>query len=288
MQCPECHYITFKVTKKCGNCNFDFKHHKHHRAPEAFTIHEGAAMVAEPVGVGEAATYAADTGFGTTPSGDFNLDLSDALAQAGVSAAAETVGVPTEEDLQPVESLDSLEFDPDAELAIDDLEVEGLGFEDLVETASGTGEEETSEISPDTAIEPEADVVEPAVDLEPEPGVDIAEPAVELEPELEAAVEVDLDTSEESGELDLGTADEEPELVVEPETSEISLDLDEVPVESESPAPEPEPGPETDEPEIKLEIDSSDAPLSGEKTDEPEVEIEDLGLSLEENDDKKE
>lgn len=289
MQCPECHYTTFKALKKCTNCDFDFKGYKtaYRDRAQTFSIHEGAPMV---VAAGATVDYdvegAQTTSFEDrallpealhlTPSGDFSLDLSDVSLPVPV-AATSPQEFSTEETL-PLESLDNLDFDLDADLDMGDLEVEGLGFEDIDESPKKVSGAESNEIS----LKSEATA-------EPETEINLVGSEISLEPDI--SLDLEPGTATELS-LDLGLDTEEVVLepAVETDSDEITLDFeDDTFAPHETPVvPQVASPPEEDEFEIKLELeDDSDAPLSGESQPEPVVEIEDLGLELEDSEENK-
>ena len=312
MQCPECSYISFKIEKACGACGFKFK--KTERRPtlagkESFSIFTGPAVKEqehkedsasmESVGVLEE-----QGSFVDPETGEFNLDLpeigEETVEEAQISSDPE------------ITEYEPLDFDPDADIDLGEVEVEGLGLEPF-SIAEETKTKETSipEIEPDsnppvsedssseelviadeveesmaTGADNNEEIViqEPETNLEPEleitepeaePTLSIDEPALEItEPEAEPILSID--------EPALEINEPEPELDLG--DSEIKLDL------GYEPPPINEPDPATlaaqlDELDLNLEIDDSDGPLTIQNNEIPDIEIEDLGLELESPDD---
>jgi len=312
MQCPECSYISFKIEKACGACGFKFK--KTERRPtlagkESFSIFTGPAVKEqehkedsasmESVGVLEE-----QGSFVDPETGEFNLDLpeigEETVEEAQISSDPE------------ITEYEPLDFDPDADIDLGEVEVEGLGLEPF-SIAEETKTKETSipEIEPDsnppvsedssseelviadeveesmaTGADNNEEIViqEPETNLEPEleitepeaePTLSIDEPALEItEPEAEPILSID--------EPALEITEPEPELDLG--DSEIKLDL------GYEPPPINEPDPATlaaqlDELDLNLEIDDSDGPLTIQNNEIPDIEIEDLGLELESPDD---
>ena len=301
MQCPDCGYICFKQAKDCGSCGFSFKKASATSLfrNDSFTIFARSEPPAEEQ---EPSTASADSeGIAVmdppegsqenTESGDFLLDLSDAEKKSPATTLESSTSDADNTEFTP------LEFGADADINLEEVEVEGLGLglEPL--------EDEPSESPPASSeTEPEENVLEiseapEVIDLNPEPEV------IDLNPEPEAvdegpAIEITSASPPEDETLEINdlsevsldeNADEEVVQVEEEPAApvldlgedEIALEIDEDP-ELESPPPPPPA--QIDELELNLEIDDSEGPLATTNTETPELEIEDLGLELEGSD----
>ncbi len=323
MQCPDCNYISFKIEKACGACGFKFK--KTERRPtlagkESFSIFAGPAVKEqeqkedstsqESVGVLEE-----QDSFVDPETGDFNLDLpeigEETVEEAQISSDPE------------VTEYEPLDFDPDADIDLGEVEVEGLGLEpsstveeikteeipiltidsDSVPQDSSSEEllivdEESiptgTENEPEANLKPELEINEP----NEEPTLTIDEPALEItETEVEPVLSIDepaLEISEPEAEPVFSI--DEPVLdITEPESDDSAPELDLGDGNSKldlsyEPPPTNAPDPaalaaQLDELDLNLEIDDSDGPLTTQNKEIPDIEIEDLGLELESPDD---
>ncbi|MEE2987497.1 MAG: hypothetical protein VX667_06895 [Nitrospinota bacterium] len=232
-----------------------------------------------------------------SPSGDFNLNLSDAMDHQETVAEEVPSEIP-ELDLDS-ESMGTMAFDSDEAKAMGgEMEIEGLGFEELdftapVETEENLSLDEAVDLDLGLDQEPAPIAEEPFLeasneDLSPDPvetGEDIATPELDLDTGVSESEEFSLDTSEPeldipTPELDLDTGAPDIEFASKTVEPDLSLNIqDEPAIES---APEPEPPAQSSEGEldIKLELDDSDVPLSVENKDKTKLEIEDLRLEL--------
>lgn len=295
MQCPDCGYISFKQEKACGSCGYKFKKSakssKLFADSESFSIFAGASATSsqakeqesqgnsysggESVGVMDAHE---EPSFIDSETGDFNLDLSEAQTEVS-EEVPDTSSTQTEE-----VDYEDLEFDPDAD--IDLGEVEGLGLEPFDEpNAPETQTAETPEV--DAVPEKTSDDVSLATDIAAEIPND--DKPIELEltesnPEEEAH-EAALEIQEPEDpilpiepELEINEPEElispaETELVIdepENETNEVSLEIQEpeelvLPTESELEIDEPESEtvsmtPELDLGETEIKVDLDDEP----------------------------
>jgi len=327
MQCPDCGYISFKQEKNCGSCGFNLKKAATSSASlfrnDSFTIFSSPKASEEEQESLSASTPQAGEGIAVIDppegsqenpeleSGEFLLNLTEAKNEAPETSLKSEASEPDTGGFIP------MEFGTDADINLEEMEVEGLGLglEPLEEeplTIPVTSKTEPEEIQLEISEEPEAG----DLDLAPENSdnlelkIDGLEISSSEEPEVSdsASEEMTLNISEDTlsiENIDLEEANEELEIpsssqkleqdIVEPVApvldlgnTEIILDLDEDDEDIEPESPEPTPPPtqsdESDELEIKLEIDDSDGPLIINDDDIPEVEIEDLGLELEESD----
>ena len=235
-----------------------------------------------------------------SPSGDFNLNLSDAMDHQETVAEEIPSEIP-ELDLD-IESMDTMAFDSDAAMAMGgEMEIEGLGFEELdfaapVETEENLSLDEAVDLDLGLDQEPAPIAEEPFreasnEDSSPDPvetGQDIATPELDLDTGVLESEEFSLDTSEPeldipTPELDLDTGAPDIEVAFKTVEPDLSLNIQDKPAIESAPEPGPEPPAQSSEGELdfKLELDDSDVPLSGEKKDETKFEIEDLRLELE-------
>jgi hypothetical protein len=258
MQCPDCCYISFKQVKNCGSCGFNFK--KAATSSESlfrngsFTIFsiskyfgEESLVASSPQAEEDIAVIDPQKNSQENKeftSGDFLLDLSTTNTEEPETNLKSDASEPDTGRFIP------MEFGTDADISLEEVEVEGLGLEPLKE------EPEVSDSNSEEIILNVSDLLEEAkkeLDLIPSssqsPKQGTAEPAAPI--------------------LDLGN-------------TEIILDLD------EDPKPESlnlsSPPDQSDALEIKLGIDHSNGPLTINDDEIPEVEIEDLGLELEDPD----
>ncbi len=313
MQCPDCGYISFKQEKNCGSCGFNFK--KAATTTESlfrndsFTIfsspktseEEQESLSPSSPQAGEGiAVIDPPEGFQENPeldSGEFLLNLSDATKEVPETTLKPDTSEPDTSEFIP------MEFGTDADINLEEMEVEGLGLglEPLEEEPPATPE--TSKTVPEETLlqiseEPEAG----DLDLAPENSdnlelkIDELEISSSEEPEeitlnisdTEETLSIEnIDLEEVNEDLEIASSQNPEQDTVEPPVldlgnTEIILDLDED-FEPESPEPSPPPA-QSDEFEIKLEIDDSDGPLTINNDEIPEVEIEDLGLELEDSD----
>ena len=316
MQCPDCGYISFKQEKNCGSCGFNFKKAATSSASlfrnDSFTIfsspkaseEEQESLSASTPQAGEdIAVIDPPEGSQENPeleTGEFLLNLTDAKNETPETSLKSDGPEPDTRGFIP------MEFGTDADINLEEMEVEGLGLglEPLEEEPPTTPV--TSKTEPEEILneEPEAGDLDLASENSDnlELKIDDLEISSSEEPEVSdlASEEITLNISEDSLEnIDLEEANEELEIpssspeseqdAVEPVApvldlgnTEIILDLDED-IEPESPEPTPPPT-QSDELETKLEIDDSDGPLTINDDEIPEVEIEDLGLELEDSD----
>ena len=133
MQCPECHYISFKIGKACEACGFKFKKN-HKRDPlspnkslsffdlfpvKKETIQEKRENSVEGVGVLEAPERES---FINPETGDFNLDLFEIednkieIAQGSSDPNKESPDFDLNEDIYPekIDETKSIEIEPNA------------------------------------------------------------------------------------------------------------------------------------------------------------------------------
>lgn len=294
MQCPDCGYISFKLEKNCGSCGFNLK--KAATSPESlfrndsFTIFSNPKTSEDEQESLSSSTPQAGEGIAVIDppessqenqelkSGEFLLDLS-----ATKKEEPETSLKP--EDSEPdTGGFVPMEFGTDADINLEEMEVEGLGLgleplEEEPPTTPATSKTEPEDALLEISEEPEVsdsnsdDIILDISDLDDSSS--IASLALEEDKkELEIAPSSSQNQEQDAVEpaapvLDLGN-------------TEIILDLDED-LEPVSLDPSPPPA-ESDEFEIKLEIDDSDGPLTISDDEIPEVEIEDLGLELEDSD----
>lgn len=299
MNCPHCGIISFKLAKKCPNCNANLRGLAENamRAERraSFSIYTPVAALADSSHAEldfevEDTTRPAksDLRFTDIPreldqeSGDFDLDLSDA-AKAYTAAVTPS---PLEAPAVLADRERPLDLDFSLDETADEIEVEGLGFEPFDTTPEIVPDVEESESMIDFDLEPKtAPEIEPTLDLAPEPtlvmdetesGFDasVSEPALELEPTL------DLERGPTLG------LESEPAMELEPELGfekhEIEFKLDE-----EKPFGEPE---------LSLDLETGDEkfgsgleepraesglPLDLDIESEPHLEIEDAELKLE-------
>ncbi|MZH04649.1 MAG: hypothetical protein F3743_04520 [Nitrospinae bacterium] len=303
MQCPECSYISFKIEKTCGACGFKFK--KDQKEPsltgkESFsifnapTVEEGQKVQeekdnnAESVSVLEAPE---PESFIDSETGDFSLDLPEIEEDEIEDAQAASDSVKEISEYEP------LEFDPNADIDLGEMEVEGLGLEPFQTVEEENTEEKQSPETEPAVIEEsqntdELPSLESALEVtqsEEEPVIS-TEPVLEIpepEGEMDLSTEPVLEIPEPEGQMDLST---EPELEIpepegEQETPELDLGDNETKLDLsyEPPSPsEPDPAVNlSDVPDLNLEIDDSEGPLITQNNEIPDLEIEDLGLELE-------
>ncbi len=298
MQCPDCDYICFKQAKVCGSCGFNFKKAATSATSlfrnDSFTIFAGSKAPAKDQ-ESSAVTASADSeeiavmdahkgSQENTESGEFLLNLSDAEQGSSTTALESSTSDSAALGFTP------LEFGADANINLEEVEVEGLGLglEPLEEEPS---EPPTSETGPEESSL-EISEAPKTIDLDPEEessdsSIEIAvdeEPAIEITP---ASPPEDEAPALETNDLSSVSLEEE---TAEQELKAPVLDLgeDEIPLEPDK-GPEPESSPppppvQIDELDLNLEIDDSDGPLTTADTEIPEIEIEDLGLELEDSD----
>lgn len=324
MQCPDCGYISFKQEKNCGSCGFNFK--KAATSPaslfrnDSFTIFSSPKVAEEEQESLGASTPQAGEGIAVIDppessqenpelkSGEFLLDLSATKKEEPETNLKSDASEPDTGGFVP------MEFGTDADINLEEMEVEGLGLgleplEEEPPITPATSKTEPKETLLEISEEPEAGVL----DLSPESSDDLELKIEDLkigsseEPEASDSNSEDitlnisdLDDSSSIESLALEEAKKElestPSSTQSPEqdtaepaapvldlgNTEIILDLDDEP---ESPEPSSPPAPaQSDELEIKLEIDDSDGPLTINDDEIPEIEIEDLGLELEDPD----
>lgn len=319
MQCPDCGYISFKQEKSCGSCGFNFKKAAISNSSlfrnESFTIFSNKTSEEEQGSVSASAPQAEEGIAVIDPpeeenpeleSGEFLLNLSEANQEESKNdLKSETSG-------PGVGGFTPMEFGTDAEVNLEEMEVEGLGLgleplEEEPPTTLETSKNELEEVQLETNKEPASINVDLTPDSPENIELNVDESDISSSNEQEISdsnseeITLNINDIEETPEIDLQQTDEEePEIItsssqdtseaVEPEVpvldlgdnDEIVLDLNE---DSEPVIPDPSPTPsENDELEIKLEIDDSDGPLIINDDEIPEVEIEDLGLELEEPD----
>ena len=269
MQCPECSYISFKIEKACGACGFKFK--KTERRPtlagkESFSIFTGPAVKEqehkedsasmESVGVLEE-----QGSFVDPETGEFNLDLpeigEETVEEAQISSDPE------------ITEYEPLDFDPDADIDLGEVEVEGLGLEPF-SIAEETKTKETSipEIEPDSNPPVSEDssseelVIADEVEESMATGADNNEEIVIQEPETNLEPELEITEPEAEPTLSI----DEPALeITEPEAEPI-LSIDEPALEITEPEAEPtlsidEPALEINEPEPELDLGDSEIKL---------------------------
>lgn len=286
MQCPECSYISFKIEKTCGACGFKFK--KDQKGPsltgkESFsifnapTVEEGQKVQeekdnnAESVSVLEAPE---PESFIDSETGDFSLDLPEIEEDEIEDAQAASDSVKEISEYEP------LEFDPNADIDLGEMEVEGLGLEPFQ-----TVEEENTEEKQSPETEPA--VIEESQNTDELPSLESALEVTQSEEEPVISTEPVLEIPEPEGQTDLST---EPELEIpkpegEQEIPELDLGDNETKLDLsyEPPSPsEPDPAVNlSDVPDLNLQIDDSEGPLITQNNEIPDLEIEDLGLELE-------
>jgi len=298
MQCPDCSYISFKQAKSCSSCGFDFKKAAASTASlfrnDSFTIFSAPAKEQESSGAptaqaGEGVAIAdPPEGSQETPeleSGEFLLNLPDPEQESSATTLKSAGSEPDTDEFVP------MEFGSDADINLEEMEVEGLGLglEPIENETPTTAKTEPEEIPVEVSQEPEV------VELAPEEGSSDSpiEVALDEEPVLEITPTPEKDTStlKINGLNDAPSSEDKVDVEAEPVApvldlgdGEISLDLDED-LKPASPAEEPAPpSAQIDELEIKLEIDDSEGPLTTKSDETPEIEIEDLGLELEGSD----
>ena len=167
MQCPDCGYICFKQAKDCGNCGFNFKKAATSAASlfrnDSFTIFAGS-KTPEKGQESSAVTASADSediavmdhpeDSQENPeleSGEFLLNLSDAGQESSATALESSTSDSDTLEFMP------LEFGTDADINLEEVEVEGLGLrlkpledepsEPLPATSEIGSEENSHEIS---------------------------------------------------------------------------------------------------------------------------------------------
>ena len=167
MQCPDCGYICFKQAKDCGNCGFNFKKTATSAASlfrnDSFTIFAGS-KTPEKGQESSAVTASADSediavmdhpeDSQENPeleSGEFLLNLSDAGQESSATALESSTSDSDTLEFTP------LEFGTDADINLEEVEVEGLGLrlkpledepsEPLPATSEIGSEENSHEIS---------------------------------------------------------------------------------------------------------------------------------------------
>ena len=138
MQCPDCGYICFKQAKDCGNCGFNFKKAATSAATlfrnDSFTIFAGS-KTPEKGQESSAVTASADSediavmdhpeDSQENPeleSGEFLLNLSDAGQESSATALESSTSDSDTLEFTP------LEFGTDADINLEEVEVEGLGL----------------------------------------------------------------------------------------------------------------------------------------------------------------
>ena len=288
MQCPDCDYICFKQAKVCGSCGFNFKKAATSATSlfrnDSFTIFAGSKAPAKDQ-ESSAVTASADSeeiavmdahkgSQENTESGEFLLNLSDAEQGSFTTALESSTSDSAALGFTP------LEFGADANINLEEVEVEGLGLglEPLEEEpseppTSETGPEESSlEISeaPKTIdLDPEEESSDSSIEITP------ASPPEDEAPALETNDLSSVSLEEETAEQELKAP------VLDLGEDEIPLEPDKGPEPESSPPPPPV---QIDELDLNLEIDDSDGPLTTADTEIPEIEIEDLGLELEDSD----
>jgi len=264
MQCPECSYISFKIEKACGACGFKFK--KTQQSPsltgkDTFTLFAGSPVKkqekieenTENVSVLEEKE---PESFIDTESGDFKLDLpeiqEEEIEKAQVSSDSE------------ISEYEPLEFDPNADIDLGEVEVEGLGLEPVQiaeeaksddaeikeaspQIATGESEDETLNVDESLSLEPAMEIAEP----EEEPTLSIDEPAMEIaEPEEEPTLSIDEPA------MEIAEPEEEPTLSIDEPALEIAEPEEEPTLSIDEPAleiaePEEEPTLSIDEPALE-------------------------------------
>ncbi len=321
MQCPDCGYISFKQEKNCGSCGFNFK--KAATSPESLFRNDSFTIFSIPK-VSEKEQESLDTSIPQTEegiavidppegsqenpeleSGEFLLNLSDAKKEELETNLKSDASEPDTSGFVPIK------FGTDADINLEEMEVEGLGLgleplEEETATTQATSKTEHEETLIEVSEELEVgnldlasenlDDLELKIDeseISPSEETEVSESDSENttlnKSDLEDAPLIESIALEETKEgLEVVSLNQEQD-VVEPAApvldlgdTEIILDLDED-LEPESPEPSPAPT-QIDELEIKLEIDDSDGPLTINDDDTPEIEIEDLGLELEDSD----
>jgi hypothetical protein len=260
MQCPDCCYISFKQEKNCGSCGFNFK--KAATSPESlfrndyFTIYSrpksfeeesfGASTPQARKGIAVIDPPESSQGNQELSSEEFLLDLSATNTEEPETNLKPDAFEPDTRRFVP------MEFGTDADINLEEIEVEGLGLgleplDEESEAINSNSEDITLNIS--NLFEEAKKELELTPASSQSPKQDTAEPSAPV--------------------LDLGN-------------TEIIFDLD-VDPEPENPKPSSLPA-QSDELELKLEIDDSNGPLTINDDKVPEVEIEDLGLELEDPD----
>ena len=280
MQCPDCDYICFKQAKVCGSCGFNFKKAATSATSlfrnDSFTIFAGSKAPAKDQ-ESSAVTASADSeeiavmdahkgSQENTESGEFLLNLLDAEQGSSTTALESSTSDSAALGFTP------LEFGADANINLEEVEVEGLGLglepleDEPSETLPVTSETGSEEISLEISDAPEV------VDLAPEDGS--SDSPIEIAVDKEPTIEIAPTASPE---------DEAPALEIN-DLSAVSLeekaDIENAKEEETPKAPVLDLG----EDEISLELDDSEGPLSTANTETSEIEIEDLGLELEDSD----
>lgn len=271
MQCPECGYISFKISKTCGACGFKFKKAKNLPAltgKESFYIFGGPPEVKKEEALEENSPENVAVlekeepeSFIDPETGDFNLDLPE--IQEGEIEEAQ---IPTD---QEVSEFEPLEFDPNADIDLGEVEVEGLGLEPFQVTEEAKSTEPVEETSEEAIIldeSGESPSLEPVLEItDPEePTLSIEEPALEItEPEPIASEDEDV--------LEIPDPAEEPALTID----EPTLEITEPTLSEEEPVleiPDLAGGPALTIDEPMLEITE---PETAQSEDEPVLEISD-------------
>ncbi|KMP12652.1 hypothetical protein UR09_00670 [Candidatus Nitromaritima sp. SCGC AAA799-A02] len=287
MKCPSCEYINFKIVSKCSNCGYDYKKLKKDpprlHAREGFTVFAGIldpALVAEEPEIAVAAAEESpavdlEPAVSVEESGDFDLDLSDAM-DAFPEADQETPQAVAQEAEPAADLMDdsalSADFDEVTDMDISDIEVEGLGFEGMDLGNAG-------EVAIETEESPEEEAV--LLDLGEEPAPVAEELALSPEPDVEEDVSLDLGEDVGAVELNLDEGSDvevtdDAEMNLEPEAEDMELSVDEevsveIPAEEEPPATE-----------IEFSLEGEEEPPAVTKEPDTAVpEIEDLGLEIE-------
>ena len=190
MQCPECSYISFKIKKACGACGHKFK--KNHKGSplskkEFFSIFSTLPAIEKQKTRGEEKDDSVDIFevpepgfFINSATGDFKLDLPKIEDNK-----IQEVQTPSDSS-KKISEYEPLDFDPNADIDLGEIEVTGLGLE-LFQTTEEKKIEETqnAETEPAAIKEPKSSeqipYLEPALGItEPE-----EEPAISPEPVLE-------------------------------------------------------------------------------------------------------
>jgi hypothetical protein len=257
MQCPDCCYISFKQEKNCGSCGFNFK--KATTSLESLFRNDSLSIFPRPKSFEEESLGALppqsrdgiaviDPPQSSQENQEFNSEefLLDLSATNNEEPDTNLKSDTSEPD---TDGFISMEFGKDADINLEEIEVEGLGLglQPLEE------EPEASNSNPE-------DITLNIIDL-----LEEAQKELELTPSSSQSPKQDTGGPS-APVLDLGN-------------TEIIFDLDE--------DPEPEslksflPPVHSDELDLKLEIDDSNGPLTINNDDTPKVEIADLGLELE-------